>query len=123
MDEELLHVVSSNYRTPRGRRVASSCRQQVYPESRPLAPLNSPQSVSPAGHQTTCPVTDLKGAQTPGQVQIRWLGGENGGSAGTKKEKGGGEGARMGGGGSGGGGGAGELPGEGGEEVMEAEES
>lgn len=34
---------------------------QRTPESRPLAPLNSPQSVSPAGDQTFCPVTHLWG--------------------------------------------------------------
>lgn len=86
MDEELHHVVNAgllSFQTRRGHRVSSLCRQQVQPEdpeSRPLAPLNSPQSVSLAGHQTICPVTDLKGAQTPGQVQTRWLGGKTKGA-------------------------------------------
>lgn len=92
----LLTLELLSVQTPRGHRVSFLCGQQVQPEAPelwppaggPPAPLNPPQSVSPAGHQTICPATDLKGAQAPGPVQTRWLGGKTKGEEGEGRWQG-----------------------------------
>jgi len=57
------YTVSSNTRESREQQFppyfVSTAGPGRGPQSRPLAPLSSPQSISPARDQTICPVTDL----------------------------------------------------------------
>lgn len=126
IDEELHHAINAGLccqfkpQNTEGAPGSSLCRKQVQledPESRPLAPLNSPQSVSPGGDQTFCPVTYLECTDSrPGSNEMAWR--ENKESTGIKKEKRGGKGVQRLGLGMGGEGKF--LHYKGGEEVMEA---